>query len=89
MKTLVIDQSASEPRLHRALYFVVYLRAMVLNFFLVFVATMLFVGAGIEGVYFLADSAFDGLKPQMDQFGAYFVLLIASLFALFLIAFLV
>ena len=89
MKTLVIDQSASEPRLHRALYFVKYLRAMVLNFFLVFVATMLFVGAGIKGVYFLADSAFDALKAQMDhnQFGAYSVLLIGSLFALFLLHF--
>jgi hypothetical protein len=89
MKTLVIDQSASEPRLHRALYFVKYLRAMVLNVFLAFVATMLFVGAGIEGVYFLADSTFDVFKAQMDQTGAYFVLLNASFTVLVLLAFFV
>jgi hypothetical protein len=96
MRTQVIDQSASEPRLHRVLYFVKYLRAMVLNLFLVFVATMLFVGAGIEGLYFLADSTIDALKAQMDQLrrqddvlGAYFIPLVGSFVGLALLLFFV
>src|SRR5262245_45353171 len=67
MSTNVIDQSASEPRLHRVLYVVKFIRAMVLNLFLVFVAMMLFVVAGIEGVYFLADAMIDTFKAQMDR----------------------
>jgi hypothetical protein len=64
MRTHVINQSASEPRLHRVLYVLNYLRAMLLNVFLVFIAMTLFLGAGIEGIYFLADSAIDNSKAR-------------------------
>ena len=96
MSTRVIDQSASEPRLHRMLYFVKYLRAMVLNLFFVFVATVIFFGTGIDGIYFAADSGIDSLKAQMDQLerqgnpgGSHFVLLVGLGTGLILLVFFV
>jgi hypothetical protein len=65
MRIDVVDQTGSEERLHRILYFIKYLRAMLLNSALVIVAIALFAGAGIEGVYFLADDAIAALKAQM------------------------
>jgi hypothetical protein len=82
MRTLLINQSASEPRLHRVLYLMKYLRAMVLHFFLGFVALMFFIGAGIEGVYPLADSLVATLKAQMDQLWGQHDVLGASFFPL-------
>src|SRR5262249_21183876 len=72
MRTHVIDQSPSEPRLHRALYVVKYLRAMVLNFFLVSVADVLYFGAGIKGVHFLgSDSIIDGFVKAAEEATGY------------------
>jgi hypothetical protein len=86
MASQVVDQSPSEPRLHRALYIVKYLRAMVLNQILVVIATVLFIVAGVDNVYFLADDSIKGLKalkPQMLQqaggpFGSSFSLIVFS-----------
>jgi hypothetical protein len=55
VKTETIDQSASEVQLHRVLYLLKFLRAMVLHCFLMLAAVLLFALAGIRHVYPLAD----------------------------------
>src|SRR3712207_1318361 len=55
MSTEVIDQSPSEPHLHRALWLLKFLRAMVLHVLLALLAAVFFFGSGIEGVYPIAN----------------------------------
>jgi hypothetical protein len=92
MTSQVVDQSPSEPRLHRALYVVKYLRAMVLNLILVVIATVLFVVVGVDNVYFLADDSIKALKALIvqqagGQFGSSFPLIVASVTGVMLLVF--
>ena len=56
----VIDQAASELRLHRALYISRLIRANVLQLALVLIAGLLFVLGDIHGFYPVADNAIIG-----------------------------
>src|ERR1700751_469622 len=87
--SIAIDQTASELRLHRVLYCVKYLRAMLLNLILVLVASALFVFAHIEGVYPLADDSIHNLKAQMENnpYGPWFTVWVGSFTFVFLLAF--
>jgi hypothetical protein len=90
------DQSASEPRLHRALYVIKYLRAMVLNLVLVLAAVALFEMAGVKGLYPLADDTINALQAQAEQLrrqgdvlGSNFVVVTAVSTAVLILAFFV
>lgn len=65
MEVKRLDQSGSEVRLHRILYFVKYLRAMVLNLVLVLLALALYAAAGTEGLYYMADETISALRAQI------------------------
>jgi hypothetical protein len=91
---VAIDQTESERRLHRALYFVKYLRAMVLNIALGIVAIALFAVAGVRGLYPLTDDTIDAMAAQMEQLsrqgdplGGAFVPLVGSITSVLLVAF--
>ena len=65
MTTTVLDHTQSETRLHRALYIIKYMRAMLLNLVVVLAALALFLLAGVESFYPLADDTIRALKAQM------------------------
>jgi len=62
-----IDQTASEIQLHRVLYVIKFLRAMVLHIFLAFFAALLFFLAGIDGVYPIANNLIHALRAVAIQ----------------------
>jgi hypothetical protein len=66
MQTRVVDHSPSEPRLHRILYFLKYLRAMVLNLVWTVIALLVLVATGWQGLHFMADSAVKALGGQIE-----------------------
>lgn len=67
VNTEAIDQTPSEEELHRVLYVLKFLRAMVLHFFLALLATLLFFLAGINNVYPLANDLIRALRAQLIQ----------------------
>lgn len=62
-----IDQTASEVQLHRVLWIIKFLRAMVLHVFLALIAILLFFWAGIDGVYPLAIDMIHAIRAQTIQ----------------------
>lgn len=62
MVRLTIDQTASEQLLHRVLYAIKFLRAMVLNVTLAALAGLLFATTGIIGLYPVADNTIRALR---------------------------
>jgi hypothetical protein len=73
MISISLNQTESEKRLHRILYFVKYLRAMILNFILIVLAIALYMAFGITGLYPAADDIVNGVRAQMGQMDSYFV----------------
>ena len=67
VNTQTIDQTASEVQLHRVLYLLKFLRAMVLHCFLMLSAVLLFFLAGIKHVYPLADDWIHLTQAQLIQ----------------------
>lgn len=67
MNTQTIDQTASEVQLHRTLYVLKFLRAMVLHVFLALLAVLLFFFAGFSNVYPLANDLIRALRAQIIQ----------------------
>ena len=67
LKTEAIDQTPSEGELHRVLYVLKFLRAMMLHFFLALLATLLFFLTGINNVYPLANDLIRALRAQLIQ----------------------
>ncbi len=63
----LIDQSASERVLHRALFVIKFLRAMLLHVALAMLAVLLFATSGISGLYPMADSVIDGMRIGARQ----------------------
>lgn len=59
-----VDTSASERLLHRVLYVLKILRAMVLHVLLGMAAALLFVLTGIDGVYPIVDSAIHAMRAS-------------------------
>jgi hypothetical protein len=94
--SISLNQTESEKRLHRILYFVKYLRAMILNFVLTVLAIALYMTFGITGLYPGAEDTVNALRAQMDhperyggQLNPYFVPIVSTGTVLFLIAFFV
>ena len=67
MNTQTIDQTASEVQLHRVLYVLKFLRAMVLHVFLALLAVLLFFFAEINNVYPLANDLIRAIRAQIIQ----------------------
>jgi hypothetical protein len=65
--TRAIDQTLSEVQLHRVLYVLKFLRAMVLHVLLALSAVLLFFLAGINNVYPLANDLIRSLRAQLRQ----------------------
>ena len=63
----VINQTASELRLHRALYILKLIRATVLQLMLILTAGLLFVFGDIHGFYPVADITIIPIKASMDR----------------------
>ena len=64
MDTQVIDQSPSELKLHRVLYVIKFLRAMVLHLVLAVLAALFYFLGGIDGLYPVANSLIYALRAQ-------------------------
>jgi hypothetical protein len=87
MTTGVIDQTPSEAHVHRALWLIKFLRAMVLHVLLTLIAAVLFFGAGMRRVYPIATDLFYAVRAQaidsevrglpLQKSAFYLVLLIA------------
>ena len=67
VNTPTIDQTASEVQLHRVLYVLKFLRAMLLHVFLALLAVLLFFSAGINNVYPLANDLIRAVRAQVIQ----------------------
>ena len=67
MDRLTIDQTASERLLHRVLYVIKFLRAMVLHVTLAALAGLLFATTGIIGLYPVADNTIRALRAGAIQ----------------------
>lgn len=65
MESILVNHTTSEVRLHRILYLVKYLRAMVLNLLLVVVSIGIAVLAGIDNVYFMATGPFNEWRAEV------------------------
>ena len=96
MTSISLNQTESEKRLHRILYFVKYLRAMILNFVLISLAVALYIAFGITGLYPMAEDTVNALRAQMDHperygghLGPYFFAIVGTATVLFMIAFFV
>ena len=75
-KWQTLNQSSSEQKLHRALYILKYLRAMILNLIIVSAAWVLYMLVGIETGYPLADESITALNAQMNQTGSIFLVFV-------------
>ena len=67
MDSPLIDQTASEQCLHRVLWLVLFLRAMLLHLALALAATVLYVMAGIDGLYPVATDFIRAVRAQSIQ----------------------
>src|SRR5687767_8815486 len=67
MDRQLTDQTASETHLHRVLWLITFLRAMVLHVTLAVIAALLFFVFGIDGVYPLATDTIHALRAQSIQ----------------------
>src|SRR5438046_2157918 len=64
MDTKTIDQTASELELHRVLYVIKFLRAIVLHVILIVVAALLYFLTGVHNAYPLASAFIQALLAQ-------------------------
>ena len=67
MDRQLVDQTASELELHRVLWLIKFLRAMVLHVLLALAAILLFFLAGIHDVYPLATDMIQAMRAQAIQ----------------------
>jgi hypothetical protein len=96
MISISLNQTESERRLHRILYFVKFLRAMILNSVLTALAIALYMAFGVTRLYPGAKDMVNALRNQVNhpeqyggQSGPYFIGIIVTFTVLFLIAFFV
>lgn len=92
MANEMINQSDSEVRLHRVLYFIKFLRAMILYNILNLLAVALFLTPDLRNIIH-TDTMINSMITQIQQsrtqgYSRYFVVFIISIFSLFFIAFL-
>src|SRR5436190_19617689 len=67
MMSISLNQTESEKRLHRILYYVKVLRALTLNFVLTFLAIALYMAFGITRLYPMAEDPINNLRSHMDN----------------------
>jgi hypothetical protein len=67
MERRILDQTASERVLHRVLYAIKFLRAMVLHVSLAALAAILFATTGVIGLYPVADNTVRVLRAAAIQ----------------------
>jgi hypothetical protein len=68
MTSISLNQTESEKRLHRILYYVKVLRAMILHGVLIILAIAFYLAFGITGLYPMAEDAINNyLRPHMDD----------------------
>src|SRR5215813_2586979 len=67
MTNISLNQTESEKRLHRILYYVKVLRAATLNLVLISLAIVLYMVFGISGLYPMAEDTINFLRPHMDD----------------------
>src|SRR4029077_11168731 len=67
MTSISLNQTESEKRLHRILYFVKFLRAMILHVILIVLAIGVYMAFGITGLYPVANPAIDSLRTQQAE----------------------
>lgn len=67
MASQLIDQTASEQCLHRALWLILFLRAMLLHVVLAIAASALYLVAGIDGLYPVATDFIRAVRAQSIQ----------------------
>ena len=65
--TRIIVQCESEKRMHRILYFVRFLRALIFQSFFLFIAAKLYVLFGVTGLYPGATQLVDNLRIQSQR----------------------
>jgi hypothetical protein len=68
MTSISLNQTESEKRLHRILYYVKVLRAMIIHGVLIILAITFYLAFGITGLYPMAENAINHyLRPHMDD----------------------
>ena len=71
MDRRTLDQTASERLLHRVLYAIKFLRAMVLHVSLAALAALVFATTGVIGLYPVADVyCFDPVTAELTRVGS-------------------
>ena len=74
MTSISLNQTESEKRLHRILWFVEFLRASILHLILFSLAIGLYIAFGITGLYPVANTTIDYLRAQQwDSYPGTFV----------------
>src|SRR5215469_10503454 len=67
MTSITLNQTESEKRLNRILYYIKVLRALIINGVLFSLAIGLYMAFGITGLYPMAEDTINSLRPHMDQ----------------------
>jgi hypothetical protein len=67
MISISLNQTESEKRLHRILYYVKVLRLLILNFVLMCLAVVLYVAFGITGLYPAATYQINALRSHIND----------------------
>ena len=89
MISISLNQTESEKRLHRILYYVKVLRAMIVHSVLIILAIAFYLAFGITGLYPMAEDAINQLRPHMDDPERYVYILVAFITFFLAIALLV
>jgi hypothetical protein len=89
MTRISLNQTESEKRLHRILYYVKVLRAMILHSVLIIVAIAFYMAFGITGLIPSAEEAINAIRPHMDDPERYVYILFVFMTVLLIIALLV
>ena len=89
MISISLNQTESEKRLHRILYYVKFLRALILHCVLIVLAIALYMAFGITGLYPVAQDAINALRAQQSQSDSYILAICVTSLCLLFIAFFV
>jgi hypothetical protein len=67
MISISLNQTESEKRLHRILYYVKVLRALAFNVVLIFLAFALYLAFGITGLHPMTEGLINSLRSEQDD----------------------
>ncbi len=89
MISISLNQTESEKRLHRILYYVKFLRALILHCVLIILAIAFYIAFGITGLYPMAADTINSLRLHMDDPDRYGYILVIFITFFLIIALLV